>query len=1014
MYLIYEQCLGDSMEDRLDAKSKVGGMTSAECIGILELISSALAFMHSLDPPILHGALADTRLICSTVEGEWKLCGFPAARVVKTDELGHDLWGVAELLHNMMFNAPLPDDLSHHQGPITASHWPAGHSPSLLSTLAECVQPQFADRPSMAALHSRCKNMKKAQIGVGLTSSSPDPNAEDVTADDTEEADDAEEAAGGTDGGQVAAIKPEAYGQSQQGVTEEQMPGIAKFAQTPSPDLVSPQPVVAGSPTAEELCKDEILTVTLRRGPSGLGLGVDDANAIARLVPDGQAAKDGVVRVGDVIKAIDGEPLRGRKMAQVMAQGRNSYQLTIQRATKGRSSAQSMNDANEFEQEITELILEATCSCGSNGLGFGIDDSNIVVSLVPLGAAAADGLLTPGDEVISVDGEVLNGRKMAKVLIRGRKTYQITIRRRNAMLVSSVARLKPKTADGVADAHPVWLRAIRTQASRLLHRHVKLGDCRSLGLDVDNKNVIRDLLPHGAVVRSGVEMLPGDVVVAVNGIELGVRRIKDVMPRHRPSYDFLLLRDPDKATGASASVIEAAGEGKTEAIDEADSSVEDPIQSDLLSDSTVQEAIAKAVAVKQRRAGICDSANDIKMHEKESAMGGADMSADDAQGTSPTEELSTAEADVKDEYVKTLLLVRHASDVSTFMAHAAEALVDEEESRAADEAAKIEYVKTMMLVRQASKSSMLMAEAAQEALDQSSHAAEALAADTAAAIIGKGLQLAAERSAARAAAEKAAAEQAAAEQAASERAAGERAAAEQAVAEQAAAAEASTEQTAAKQAAAEQAAAERAAAEHAEADQASAEQAERMEHGSEHAEPPTTASTTADPIVPTDTELLMFLLEHCGMCRQELLDKFTALDRNTSPPGACGVRVGPSYQASLPVPGTSISEDRGEQLMDHDEVAIEMGAGGIADDEIYGQHAALMALMNPDTSPIEDAAPTDDAASTILLPPTTAPDVPAERQAASPPLPPRSAPPAAAKQKSGSSKSDKRKGRKGR
>ncbi|KAL1526444.1 hypothetical protein AB1Y20_015156 [Prymnesium parvum] len=46
--------------------------------------------------------------------------------------------------------------------------------------------------------------------------------------------------------------------------------------------------------------------VTIRRGPTGLGLEIGDFSQVVGLVPQSTAEQDGVIRPGDVISAVDG------------------------------------------------------------------------------------------------------------------------------------------------------------------------------------------------------------------------------------------------------------------------------------------------------------------------------------------------------------------------------------------------------------------------------------------------------------------------------------------------------------------------------------------------------------------------------------------------------------------------------------------------------------------------------------------------------------------------------------
>ena len=68
--------------------------------------------------------------------------------------------------------------------------------------------------------------------------------------------------------------------------------------------------------------------VAVRAGPSGLGVEIQ-FNRVVAMVPGGQAARDGVLRVGDQIVAVDGERLRKRPLAHLLQKGKMQYLFTI-------------------------------------------------------------------------------------------------------------------------------------------------------------------------------------------------------------------------------------------------------------------------------------------------------------------------------------------------------------------------------------------------------------------------------------------------------------------------------------------------------------------------------------------------------------------------------------------------------------------------------------------------------------------------------------------------------------
>ena len=69
--------------------------------------------------------------------------------------------------------------------------------------------------------------------------------------------------------------------------------------------------------------------VVVKSGPAGLGIELDSSNRVSRLVPGGQAAHDGVLRVGDQLLAVDGERLRDRPLVKVLQRGKLSHKFTL-------------------------------------------------------------------------------------------------------------------------------------------------------------------------------------------------------------------------------------------------------------------------------------------------------------------------------------------------------------------------------------------------------------------------------------------------------------------------------------------------------------------------------------------------------------------------------------------------------------------------------------------------------------------------------------------------------------
>ena len=75
----------------------------------------------------------------------------------------------------------------------------------------------------------------------------------------------------------------------------------------------------------------QLLFILLHRGPNGLGLELDATNTVVNMVTGGAAEVQGYFREGDTIASVDGMPLRGRLLQDVMDRSKNSYSFDVWR-----------------------------------------------------------------------------------------------------------------------------------------------------------------------------------------------------------------------------------------------------------------------------------------------------------------------------------------------------------------------------------------------------------------------------------------------------------------------------------------------------------------------------------------------------------------------------------------------------------------------------------------------------------------------------------------------------------
>ena len=186
---------------------------------------------------------------------------------------------------------------------------------------------------------------------------------------------------------------------------------------------------------------------------------------------------------------------------------------------------------------------------GVDGLGIATK-GGVVINCVAGGQAEADGLLEPGDEVLTVDGMPLDGQPLGKVMQRGAESYDLVLTRRQIALATSVQRLLPGSEAAAAVAAGAPLRLLRLRLAR---------GARGLGLDVSGLNVLKRVVPGSAAEATG-EWREGDVIVSVNGFGLGAAKLVQALPKDTSTYVFGVLRAEARAAPAGEPMAAALGD----------------------------------------------------------------------------------------------------------------------------------------------------------------------------------------------------------------------------------------------------------------------------------------------------------------------------------------------------------------------------------------------------------------------------------------------------------------------
>jgi hypothetical protein len=211
------------------------------------------------------------------------------------------------------------------------------------------------------------------------------------------------------------------------------------------------------------------LRLVARRGPAGgLGIDVGEANNVVGLSSGGQASSDGLLCVGDAIVAVDGEPLRGRKLSSVITPGRDAYQLTVKRADKGllaQFAALGLPAAG-----CVWRLFAAQVRRGEEGLGLHLNGS-LVTDVAD--TAAEDGMLRAGDVIAAVDGKAVGAGTLGALVAPGQKTYEMLVLRREGAAAAPPA--APEAAAEAAEIDREKIAALLSEATAAAQR-LEAGD----------------------------------------------------------------------------------------------------------------------------------------------------------------------------------------------------------------------------------------------------------------------------------------------------------------------------------------------------------------------------------------------------------------------------------------------------------------------------------------------------------------------------------------------------------
>ncbi|XP_015115486.1 glutamate receptor-interacting protein 1 isoform X2 [Diachasma alloeum] len=281
-------------------------------------------------------------------------------------------------------------------------------------------------------------------------------------------------------------------------------------------DIETGQPSGVSSKVAQVRVEREggNLGVTLRGG-------VARALVVTGVKSDGPAAKEGRVRPGDRLLAVDDTELRGLSLAEAQRALRRSSDAPVASLTIEYDVA-NMEEARAATSGPLLVQLERGLS-GELGLTVRETPSGVYIeSLRPASTADRCGALQPGDRLLAVDDTPVHDATAAAKLLR------------NVTDNCRIARLQILPRPPSTSSRTVKRRAQPQAANQTLYTKESLTvllrpDHRGLGLALriadDGINYVVDLLEAGGPAeRSGV-LLPGDQIIAINR-----RILRDLQP----------------------------------------------------------------------------------------------------------------------------------------------------------------------------------------------------------------------------------------------------------------------------------------------------------------------------------------------------------------------------------------------------------------------------------------------------------------------------------------------------
>jgi len=171
--------------------------------------------------------------------------------------------------------------------------------------------------------------------------------------------------------------------------------------------------------------------------------------------------------------------------------------------------------------QVTEEMwqLSVDLQRQTDGLGIGLTLDNIIVEVEPGGSVHAQGELKYGDQIVSVDGNMLNGRMLKDVIVP-KRVHQLVVRySRMSTQQASPRRARARKVELAAGSAPRRIEEVDVTITREK-------DSGRLGFGIDAMNTVVEVDTNGPVAG---KLKVGDKILAVDDNMLNYKKFVEVV-----------------------------------------------------------------------------------------------------------------------------------------------------------------------------------------------------------------------------------------------------------------------------------------------------------------------------------------------------------------------------------------------------------------------------------------------------------------------------------------------------